>query len=48
MAGGIVKRTRHAAYLVRDYPNALRIRAQSVRRTVPRAWGQGEKRPVVI
>lgn len=38
----------HAAYLLRDYPNALRIRAGTLRTRVPRRWVHGDARPVVL
>ena len=40
---------RHAGYLVGDYPNAIRMRAASLRDwPVPEAFGRGSRRPVVI
>ena len=43
-----MKRTQHALHLLRDYPNALRVRARSTHVRVPRAWSTGERRPVVL
>jgi hypothetical protein len=43
-----MRRTQHAWHLVRDYPNALRVRALSLHVRVPPEWVQGEGRPVVL
>jgi alpha-beta hydrolase superfamily lysophospholipase len=43
-----MRRAVHAAHLMRDYPNALRVRAGSLRVRVPRAWASGSARPVVL
>jgi len=43
-----VRRREHAAYLLRDYPNAMRIRVRSMRGRVPRRWRHGDRRPVVL
>jgi pimeloyl-ACP methyl ester carboxylesterase len=43
-----VKRTEHAVHLMRDYPNALRVRARSTHRRVPAAWAEGTGRVVVL
>ena len=43
-----MRRTQHAVHLLRDYPNALRVRAFSLRVRVPRIWEQGALRPVVL
>jgi alpha-beta hydrolase superfamily lysophospholipase len=43
-----VKRATHAAHLLRDYPNALRVRAGSLLTRVPSRWAAGSARPVVL
>jgi len=44
-----VNRRMHAAQLLGDYPNALRFRGRALRdRSVPTAFGAGERRPVLI
>jgi pimeloyl-ACP methyl ester carboxylesterase len=43
-----MRRTQHAVHLLRDYPNALRVRALSLRVRVPRIWERGDLRPVVL
>jgi pimeloyl-ACP methyl ester carboxylesterase len=43
-----VKRATHAAHLLRDYPNAVRVRAGSLRTRVPSRWAAGSARPVVL
>ncbi|MEO8263729.1 MAG: alpha/beta fold hydrolase [Pseudolysinimonas sp.] len=43
-----MRRTRHALHLLGDYPNALRVRALSLRVRVPRVWARGDRRPVVL
>lgn len=40
--------TAHALHLLRDYPNALRVRAGTLTTRVPRAWAGGSGRPVVL
>jgi pimeloyl-ACP methyl ester carboxylesterase len=45
---GVVKRTQHAVHLLRDYPNALRVRARSTHVRVPREWSSGHERAVVL
>ena len=45
---GIVKRIEHATHLLRDYPNALRVRARSTHVRVPREWSTGSGRAVVL
>jgi pimeloyl-ACP methyl ester carboxylesterase len=42
-----MKRSRHALYLIRDYPNALRVRARAQLRA-PAEWAEGARRPVVL
>ena len=42
-----MKRGRHALYLIRDYPNALRVRVRAQLRA-PDAWAEGDRRPVVL
>jgi pimeloyl-ACP methyl ester carboxylesterase len=42
-----MKRSRHALYLIRDYPNALRVRVRAQLRA-PAAWEKGTRRPVVL
>lgn len=44
----LMRPTQHAVYLLRDYPNALRVRAASARRRVPPEWGSGDRRTVVL
>jgi pimeloyl-ACP methyl ester carboxylesterase len=43
-----MRRTRHALHLLGDYPNALRVRALSLRVRVPAIWSRGDRRPVVL
>lgn len=43
-----MRRSRHAVHLARDYPNAMRIRAASLRTRVPRRWAAGDARPVML
>jgi triacylglycerol lipase len=44
-----MSRREHAAQLLGDYPNALRLRLRAARdRRVPMAFERGERRPVVI
>jgi hypothetical protein len=44
-----MNRRMHAAQLLGDYPNALRIRVRAGRRrAVPNEFGEGTRRPVVI
>jgi pimeloyl-ACP methyl ester carboxylesterase len=43
-----MRRREHAAHLLRDYPNAVRVRARSTHRRVPAAWSTGSKRAVVL
>lgn len=43
-----MKRSVHIAHLMRDYPNALRVRASSLCPRVPRGWARGPGRPVVL
>jgi pimeloyl-ACP methyl ester carboxylesterase len=43
-----VRRREHAAHLMRDYPNALRVRARSTYRSPPSSWTEGTQRPVVL
>lgn len=43
-----LRRIDHAAQLLRDYPNALRIRSTTLRIRVPAHWATGELRPVVL
>jgi alpha-beta hydrolase superfamily lysophospholipase len=43
-----MRRRQHAVHLVRDYPNAMRIRAGSLRTRVPSRWASGDARPVVL
>ena len=42
-----MKRSRHALYLIRDYPNALRVRVRAQLRA-PAEWAAGTLRPVVL
>ena len=41
-------RIQHALHMLGDYPNALRVRASSIRIRVPAAWSEGNERPVVL
>ena len=43
-----MRRIAHAVHLVGDYPNALRVRADSLHVRVPRRWTAGSGRPVVL
>jgi pimeloyl-ACP methyl ester carboxylesterase len=43
-----MRRSQHALHLLRDYPNALRVRAISTRRSVPPEWSRGTERVVVL
>jgi pimeloyl-ACP methyl ester carboxylesterase len=43
-----MRRTAHAASLLRDYPNAMRIRAGTLTTRVPPRWTRGSERPVVL
>ncbi|CAN5437870.1 hypothetical protein BH09ACT4_BH09ACT4_13100 [soil metagenome] len=43
-----MRRREHAAHLIRDYPNAWRVRAQSTYRGVPAEWSAGQERVVVL
>jgi pimeloyl-ACP methyl ester carboxylesterase len=43
-----MRRSQHAIHLLRDYPNALRVRAASTRRSVPPEWNRGIERVVVL
>lgn len=42
-----MKRGRHALYLIRDYPNALRVRVRAQLRA-PDEWMRGDRRAVVL
>ena len=41
-------RIQHALHMLGDYPNALRVRASSIRIRVPAEWSEGDQRPVVL
>lgn len=43
-----MRRSQHAWHLLRDYPNALRVRALSLHFRVPTQWMNGDRRPVVL
>jgi len=43
-----MKWSEHAAHLLRDYPNALRVRAASTHVRVPEPWATGTERVVVL
>jgi len=43
-----MRRSVHAMHLLRDFPNALRVRVASPMRRVPARWASGSERPVVL
>jgi pimeloyl-ACP methyl ester carboxylesterase len=43
-----VRRREHAVHLLRDYPNALRVRARSTHSRIPADWTSGQGRVVVL
>lgn len=43
-----MRRTEHARHLLRDYPNALRMRGLGLAPRVPAAYARGTRRPVVL